>query len=63
MTDIYWIVQGIEEWFATKMDAEIAARKAFPDESPGSRYARIYYRMYNPYDPELNLYNLNNPVI
>jgi hypothetical protein len=28
--------------FATKMAAEIYARKLFPDEDPDRRYARIY---------------------
>ena len=41
-----WFIRGDEYStpFATKIDAEIAARLAFPDETPQARYARIYYR-------------------
>ena len=41
-----WFIHGDEYAtpFATKMDAEIAARLAFPDESETERYARIFYR-------------------
>jgi hypothetical protein len=30
--------------FATKMAAEMYARLEFPNESPDTRYARIFYR-------------------
>lgn len=41
-----WFIRGDEYAtpFATKMDAEIAARIAFPDEDEATRYGRIYYR-------------------
>lgn len=41
-----WFIKGDEYAtpFATKIDAEIAARIAFPDEDVAQRYARIYYR-------------------
>lgn len=41
-----WFIRGDEYAtpFATKIDAEIAARIAFPDEDVAQRYARIYYR-------------------
>lgn len=41
-----WFIRGDEYAtpFATKIDAEIAARYAFPDEDESTRYGRIYYR-------------------
>jgi hypothetical protein len=45
-----WYFQGDPKrrYFDTKMEAEIAARKAFPSEGPARRYARIRYReVYN----------------
>jgi len=39
-----WHIHGITgEYFATKLAAEVRARKAFPYESPDRRYARIYF--------------------
>jgi len=45
-----WCVRGddpefpLPEFFATKMAAEMYARLEFPNESPDTRYARIFYR-------------------
>ncbi len=46
-----WYVQGADsgserfpEFFATKMLAEEYARLEFPNESPDTRYARIFHR-------------------
>jgi hypothetical protein len=45
-----WYVQGADPefpmpvLFATKMAAEMYARLEFPNESPDTRYARIFYR-------------------
>lgn len=39
-----WHIRGITgEYFATKLAAEVRARKAFPHESADRRYARIYF--------------------
>jgi hypothetical protein len=44
-TQEVWFVSGCEEGylFETKLDAEIYARKLFPDER-GLGYARIYFK-------------------
>ena len=34
----------------TKMDAEVYARRLYPDESPDRRYSRIYYVSLLSYD-------------
>ena len=41
-----WFVKGEEFYtpYATKADAEQAARYEFPDESHTKQHARIYYR-------------------
>ena len=42
-----WYVVGIGGvYYGTKMQAEEAARKAFPDEGADKRYARIYYKTF-----------------
>ena len=42
-----WYVKGIVGvYYETKMQAEEAARKAFPDEGADKRYARIYYKTF-----------------
>ena len=39
-----WAVSGLRtQVFASKADAEAAARQEFPSDAPGKRYARIYY--------------------
>jgi hypothetical protein len=45
-TQEVWFVSGCEEGylFETKLDAEIYARKLFPDENGLQRYARIYFK-------------------
>ena len=45
-TQEVWFVAGGEEGylFETKTDAEIYARKLFPDETELQRYARIYFK-------------------
>jgi hypothetical protein len=45
-TQEVWFVSGCEEGylFETKLDAEIYARKIFPDETVLQRYARIYFK-------------------
>ena len=45
-TQEVWFVSGCEEGylFETKEDAEIYARKLFPDENGLQRYARIYFK-------------------
>jgi hypothetical protein len=47
-TQEVWFVSGCEEGylFETKLDAEIYARKLFPDMSEDSRYARIYFKLF-----------------
>lgn len=37
-----WRVQGVSQVFLTKMEAEKAARVAFPTETADKRYARIF---------------------
>lgn len=46
MTEIHiWFVRGAEyAVYATKMDAEMAARFWFPGEDPDQRYARVSSR-------------------
>jgi hypothetical protein len=51
-----WFVSGDENissnvW-RTKMDAEIYARRTYPDESPDKRYARIYSEKILSYDQQ-----------
>jgi hypothetical protein len=45
-TQEVWFVSGCEEGylFETKLDAEIYARKIFPDMSEDNRYARVYFK-------------------
>lgn len=52
-----WIVLGDDEdespiLWRTKMDAEIYARRMYPDESPNRRYARIYSEQIMSYDQQ-----------
>lgn len=52
-----WIVSDdfqdeIPILWRTKADAEIHARRMYPDESPDKRYARIYYRNICSYDDQ-----------
>ena len=43
-----WRVRGIDgTCFASKLDAEIAARDEFPEEGSGRNYDRIYYLRLN----------------
>lgn len=43
-----WYVQGDPgQLYATKEDAEIAARIIYPDETASQRYSRIFYRPIN----------------
>jgi hypothetical protein len=45
-----WYVTGIHHtYFVTKIEAEAAARKTFPDEPENRRYARICYLESEPY--------------
>ena len=42
-----WHVHGITgEFYTTKLAAEVRARKAFPEESPDRRYARVFYKRF-----------------
>ena len=42
-----WYVIGIGGvYYGTKIQAETAARQAFPDEDERLRYARIYYKRF-----------------
>jgi len=44
---VLWYVVGIGGvYYSTKMQAETEARKAFPDEDAGKRYARVYYKTF-----------------
>ena len=45
-TQEVWFVSGCEEGylFETKLDADIYARKLFPNENGLQRYARIYFK-------------------
>ena len=48
----YFIGDPEKRYFATKLEAEAATRRAFPDESGRKRYARVFYReegVENPY--------------
>ena len=53
-----WFVLGDDEdgdmptLWRTKMDAEIYARRMYPDESPDRRYARIYSEQILSYDQQ-----------
>lgn len=45
-----WYVQGLSgAYFVTKMEAEVVARKMFPDEHESTRYARISYLQSEPF--------------
>lgn len=46
MKEVYlWYVLGIAlTWYDSKIEAEKAARLAFPDEDADTRYARVGYR-------------------
>lgn len=39
-----WFATGMHECFVSKEDCERALKLAYPDESPDSRHARIYYK-------------------
>jgi hypothetical protein len=42
-----WYVIGIGGvYYGTKMQAEVEARKAFPDEDESKRYARVFYKTF-----------------
>lgn len=42
-----WYVAGIDgAYYATKIQAEAEARKAFPDEEESMRYARVFYKTF-----------------
>ena len=42
-----WYVVGIGGvYYGTKIQAETAARQAFPDEGASRRYARIYFKRF-----------------
>ena len=42
-----WYVRGLEgQYWTVKLDAEAAARKAFPDEGPQQNYARVWFRKF-----------------
>ena len=42
-----WYVVGIGGvYYGTKMQAEVEARKAFPNEDAGKRYARVFYKTF-----------------
>jgi len=46
---VVWYVFGLPESkvkFLTKMEAEVQARLAFPDEPVDRRYQRIYFRTF-----------------
>jgi hypothetical protein len=44
--EVWWVLGDSDRPFLwrTKEDAEKYARELFPDESPDTRYARIYYK-------------------
>jgi len=43
----FWYVMGISStYYGTKMQAEVEARKAFPNEDAGKRYARVFYKTF-----------------
>lgn len=42
-----WCVAGIEGvYYDTKIQAEAAARKAFPDEEESMRYSWLFYKIF-----------------
>ena len=42
-----WYVRGLEgQYWMVKLNAEAAARKAFPDEGPQKNYARVWFRKF-----------------
>jgi len=42
-----WRVTGIDGvYYGTKMQAEVEARKAFPDEPESRRYARVFFKTF-----------------
>ena len=43
---LWYVVDIVGVYYGTKMEAEMEARKYFPDESADKRYARIYYKVF-----------------
>jgi hypothetical protein len=42
-----WYARGLPgQYWESKLDCEAAVRKAFPDEDPDTRYARVFYRRF-----------------
>jgi hypothetical protein len=52
MKEVWWVLGDSDRPYLwrTKEDAEKYARELFPDESPDSRYARIYCKEVFSYD-------------
>ena len=56
-TEVWFVLDddedsGMPSLWRTKMDAEIYARRRYPDESPDKRYARIYSEKILSYDQQ-----------
>ena len=42
-----WYVRGLDgQYWTVKLNAEAAVRKAFPDEDPDTRYARVFCKTF-----------------
>ena len=44
--DLWYVVGCGGVYYGTKIQAEAAARKAFPEESEDKRYARVFYKRF-----------------
>jgi len=43
----FWYVGGIPQvWYGSKIEAEKAARLAFPDEDADKRYSRVFFKTF-----------------
>lgn len=44
---LLWGVRGApQEWFETKIQAEVRARVLFPIDDPDARYARVFFKVF-----------------
>jgi hypothetical protein len=65
-TEVWFVLDddedsGMPNLWRTKMDAEIYARRMYPDESPDRRYARIYSEKIMSYDQQYCADELEEP--
>ena len=65
-TEVWFVLDddedsGMPNLWRTKMDAEIYARRMYPDESPDRRYALIYSEKIMSYDQQYCADELEEP--